>query len=164
MAKHGLLDELLGDIEATYTASCKARKMAPSLGPAASKPKSPPKAPPPLCMLDDVVENDNGLQYRDDDRTVSGPCLSAASLTQDIPKPTAAYKVLKKLEEPGARVMPFEYYWFKNTKLVTLDMSLPVHVLALYMVELHKTNRGMDKLIRPFVSLVRSLRPVSFLV
>lgn len=140
MPKHGLLDELLGDM--AETGNYLAKRQCPS-----------PRPAPVVKRESPSFDEDNGLVYRTDDRTVTGACLSATSLTHDIPKPTPVYSILKKMCEEGEHVLPFELYWLKNSKLVTLDLNLPVHMLALYMVEAHRKNRGMDRLIRPFSHL-----------
>ena len=119
-------------------------------GPAPKRQRLGPAPPPPSSE----TASDDELEHRVDDRTVVASSLSSTEMTYSIPPPTAAYKMLVKTCETDERVLPFVTYWLHNTRFVTLDMTIPQHVLAIYMAVKDK-DAGTDSSsrMRPFEAL-----------
>ena len=142
--KRGLLDELLGDIDRSAVALKRARCTTPVTSHAAAM-EDPYRA---------VANFERGeLEYRDDDLSVQPVSIMDAAVTYNIPEPTPAYFTLKKMAEAHERVLPFETYWLHISRFTTLDLSLPVHMLAVYMVEAYRKKVGLARVIRPFQEL-----------
>ena len=148
-SKRGLLDELMGDIDNCAGALKRARCATPSSSFSSSS-SSVTKEDPYRA----VANFERGeLEYRDDDRSVQPVSIMDAAMTYNIPAPTSAYRTLVKLAEAHERVLPFETYWLHVSRFTTLDLSLPVHMLAIFMVEAHRKKAGFVRVIRPFQEL-----------
>ena len=143
MAKHGLLDDIMGDLEAMGE-SMKRRK----------------------CMTkEEKLKNSNPysasnnyereeLVYRDDDFDVAPVSIMDTSLTYNIPEPTAAYQVVKKMAKEQEHILPFQTYWLQSSRYPSLDLNLPTHMLAVFMIELYRRKPSIVKLMRPFQDMV----------
>ena len=139
-SKRGLLDSIIEEMEGTAVVMKRAKKMN-------KKEDSNPYSA-------SANFERGSLEYRDDDKTVEVPSVMDMAMTYNIPEPSPAYHILVKLAEAHEKVLPFETYWLHISKFTTLDLSLPVHMLAIYMVEACRGKQGLERVVRPFQELV----------